>query len=243
MTSLAPGGLVPLAQDIWIAEGPVIRFWGIPFPTRMVVVRLADGGLWLHSPVEAAPALVQAVTALGEVRHLVAPNWVHYAFLPGWQALFSKAVTWAAPGVRERSASRGVAIRFDADLGPEAPPDWAGQIDQLLVTGHPRHREVVFHHRASGSLILTDLLQALQPETMTRADAIRARLLAGTSPGGQMPPLMRLGFTLGRKSLAEAVARMQAWAPARLIYAHGPLPEAPGPQALAKALGWALPRA
>ena len=112
--------------------------------------------------------------------------------------------------MRERSASRGVAIRWDADLGPAAPQDWAGQIGQLLVTGHPRHREAVFHHRASGSLILTDLVQALQPRTMSRPDAFRARLLAGARPGGQMPPLTRLGFTFGRKHLNEAVARMQA---------------------------------
>jgi len=29
----------------------------IPFSTRMAVVRLADGGLWCHSPIDPAPEL------------------------------------------------------------------------------------------------------------------------------------------------------------------------------------------
>ncbi|MCA9697239.1 MAG: DUF4336 domain-containing protein, partial [Myxococcales bacterium] len=38
---------------------------GIPFATRMTVVRLRDGGLWLHSPVAARDELVAAVEANG----------------------------------------------------------------------------------------------------------------------------------------------------------------------------------
>ena len=51
------GVLKPVAENIWIVDGPEIRFryalLRIPFPTRMTVVRLPDGGLWLHSPTPA----------------------------------------------------------------------------------------------------------------------------------------------------------------------------------------------
>lgn len=40
----------------------------IPFSTRMAVVRLADGGLWCHSPIDPAPELFAQIDALGEVR-------------------------------------------------------------------------------------------------------------------------------------------------------------------------------
>lgn len=130
-----------VAPGLWRADGPVTRFWGIPFPTRMVVARLANGGLWLHSPVAASPELVAEVAALGPVRHLIAPNWVHYAYLPEWQALFPEAMTWAAAGVRARAARRGAHIRWDADLAIDPLPAWAEDIDLHEVKGHPQHRE------------------------------------------------------------------------------------------------------
>ena len=224
--------MIAVGPGLWLAEGPVIRFWGMPFPTRMVVARLANGGLWLHSPVAASPELVAEVAALGPVRHLIAPNWVHYAYLPEWQALFPEAKTWAAAGVKRRAARRGVKIRWDADLALDLAPVWAGEIDLHEVKGHPQHREWVFLHRASRSLILTDLVQALEPERMTLREALVARLLAGTRPGGAMPLLMRLGFALSPGALGRAVRHMLDWRPERLIYAHGPLPTEPGEEAL-----------
>lgn len=207
----------------------------------MVVIKLANGDLWLHSPVAASPDLVARVTVLGPVRHLIAPNWVHYAFLPEWQALFPEAKTWAAAGVRERAARRQVRIRWDADLAIDPLPEWFDEIDLLEVKGHPWHREWVFLHRASRSLVVTDLVQALEPERMTRREALTARLLAGTIPGGAMPSLMRLGFALSPGALGRAVRHMLDWRPDRLIYAHGPLPTRPGGQALCAALGYAGP--
>ncbi len=169
---------------------------------------------------------------MGPVRHLIAPNWVHYAFLPDWQALFPEASTWAARGVRRRAARRGVAIRWDANLATEPPPVWGDEIDLYEVKGHPQHREWVFLHRASRSLIVTDLIQALETSRMTRREAIVARLLAGTRRGGAMPRLMRLGLAMSPGSLGRAVRKMQDWRPERLIYAHGPLPTVSGNQAL-----------
>ena len=66
--------LKPIATGVWIVDGGWTRFYGIPFPTRMTVIRLGDGGLWVHSPVGDENGLFDAVAALGAVRHLVAPN-------------------------------------------------------------------------------------------------------------------------------------------------------------------------
>jgi hypothetical protein len=32
-----------IERDIWIADGGSVSFFGFPYPTRMIVVRLADG--------------------------------------------------------------------------------------------------------------------------------------------------------------------------------------------------------
>lgn len=78
--------LKAVTDDIWIVDGPVIRFgfpWPkMPFPTRMTIVRLARGELFVHSPTPLTPALRAQVDALGPVRHIVGPNRIHYWWMP-----------------------------------------------------------------------------------------------------------------------------------------------------------------
>ena len=42
--------LKPIATDVWVVDGPKVRFYGMLFTTRMTVVRLQNGDIWLHSP-------------------------------------------------------------------------------------------------------------------------------------------------------------------------------------------------
>jgi hypothetical protein len=66
--------LESLGSDVWIADGSVVSFYGFDYPTRMVIVRLADGGLWLWSPIQKNAKIEEAVRALGPVSHIVSPN-------------------------------------------------------------------------------------------------------------------------------------------------------------------------
>ena len=81
----------PLAEAIGVVDGPlvymtypVLPFVKIPFPTRMTVVKLPMGGVWLHSPVAYDSALAAGVAAIGPVRHIVSPNKIHYAHVKEW---------------------------------------------------------------------------------------------------------------------------------------------------------------
>lgn len=210
--------LDPFGPDIWIAEGaePVASF-GFRYPVRMVVVRLPDGGLWLWSPIPAAPDLVAAVRALGEVRHLVAPNRLHHLFLADWARAFPAARLHAAPGLRAHRPDLG----FDADLGEGPDPDWAGQIDQVVMAGNRIAEEVVFFHRASGTVIVADLLQHVPPGWFTGWRALVARADRMTRPEPQVPWKFRLAFTR-RGPAREALARLRGWPVEALVIAHGP---------------------
>lgn len=212
--------LKPVAPGIWIVDGPAIRFYGMPFSTRATVVRLENGDLWVHSPTRLDDGLRAEVAALGPVAHLVAPNWIHYAHIADWQATFADAQAWAAPGVAERAAKRGMALRFDHDLGPEAEAPWAGQIGQMIVEGSPVHREAVFFHHASRTLILTDLIENFEAAKLPWWMRFAARLGGVVEPGG-MPRDMRATFRGDREQLRAAVERMIDWGPERVILAHG----------------------
>ena len=215
--------LKPVADEVWIVDGPIIgfRYLGmrLPFPTRMTIVRLSGGELWVHSPTELTPALRAAVEQLGPVRHLIAPNRIHYWWLGDWQRAFPGALAHGAPGVRERAAGR--AIVFDRDLGGAPAPEWAGQIDQLLVPGGYL-TEAVFLHRASGTLILTDLIESFEAGKI-KSFWLRLvmRLTGCLHPDGKMPIDLRTTFLGHRSEFRRAVATMIGWRPERVIIAHG----------------------
>jgi hypothetical protein len=66
--------LEPLANNLWLIEGPVVRAYGFPFPTRMAVLRLPDGRLWVWSPVRLNDEIQEVVRSLGEPRSARSAN-------------------------------------------------------------------------------------------------------------------------------------------------------------------------
>ncbi|WP_116131463.1 DUF4336 domain-containing protein [Tropicimonas sp. IMCC34043] len=211
----------PVAPDIWVVDGPEISFLHLPFPTRMTVIRLRDGSLWVHSPIRLNAAVREAVTALGPVAHLVAPNWIHYAALGDWATAFPEATVWAAPGVAERAASHGTTPRIDHLLEPGTATPWEPEIAWMLVEGSEVHREAVFFHAASRTLILTDLIENFERAKVAWWVWPLLRLAGNRDPDGKMPRDMAWTFRKGRKRLRAAVEQMIGWGPERVILAHG----------------------
>jgi uncharacterized protein DUF4336 len=241
MTGYEPLNILkPVAPDIWLIDGPAIRFYGIPFSTRATVVRLKGGDLWVHSPTKLTKALRAEVSSLGPVRHLIAPNWIHYAYVNEWQAAFAGAISWAAPGVEARAASRGMALAFDHALTSQAEAPWQGQIKQMIVEGSRVHREVVFFHKASRTLILTDLIENFEPAKLVWWMRPVVRLAGIADPDGQMPRDMRATFRANRGQLRACVEQMIAWAPERIILAHGRWYETGGVAELRRAFRFVL---
>ena len=73
--------LIKLVEGLHVLDVP-FRAGGLELGGRMTVIRLPDGGLWIHSPVRFEPAHRAAVDALGPVRFLVAPNLMHHLHIP-----------------------------------------------------------------------------------------------------------------------------------------------------------------
>ena len=84
--------LKSIAENIWIVDGPAIEMpFGVakvPFSTRMTVVRLANGKLWCHSPIQPNQVLLDNLAQLGEVTFLIGPNKLHYAYLQAWKDIY-----------------------------------------------------------------------------------------------------------------------------------------------------------
>ncbi|ACY17312.1 DUF4336 domain-containing protein [Haliangium ochraceum] len=208
--------LTALAPSLWVADGPRVRMFGIPFDTRMSVVRLGDGGLWLHSPVPPTPALLEATSALGPVRHLIAPNKLHYLFIEAWRERAPGAAVWAAPGLAERNK----AVHIDRELGDRAEAVWAEDLDQLIFAGSAILPEVLFLHRASRTLIATDIFQNHDPARDGWFWRQVKRGLGVVAPKGGTPREWRLSVR-DRAAARESLERLLAWEFDRLVFSHG----------------------
>jgi hypothetical protein len=219
-------------DDIWTAEGPTVSFFGVPYPTRMVLVRLPEG-LWAWSPVALDDALKAEVDALGPVRWLVEPNKIHHLFLGPWLAAFPEARAYAPPGL----AARKPEIPFAGELGDTPEPEWAEWIDQVVLRGSPVLEEVIFFHRPSASCIIGDLIQRHDPEAYE--GWLRWLMEADDLVGehGSTPREWRATF-LRREPARAAAERARAWKPRRLLIAHGACALEDGQAVLEEGLSW-----
>jgi hypothetical protein len=228
-----------VADDVWIVDGPLIRFgmpWPkMPFPTRMTLVRLG-GRLLVHSPTPLTPSLKEEVEKLGRPSWIVGPNRIHYWWVPEWHAAFPDAEIYLAPRIREQAGDH---IDFAArELTSGSGYPWDEDIDTLPIAGSYM-TEVEFFHRASRTLILTDLIENFEPEKLPLIARWLTKLGGAQHADGQMPRDMRLTYK-DKAALRNAVETMIGWNPERVIPAHGRWYEANGAAELRRAFRWLL---
>ena len=213
-----------------------MRLAGGRFLTRMTVMRLNDG-VCLHSPVEIDAPTRSAIEALGEVRVIIAPSTFHHFFVASAQQAFPAARTYAVEGL----ASKRKDLHFDELLGDEPPALWAGQMDQVLI-GNRVMREVDFLHRASRTLVATDLVENFRDETPGTNALLRTYMRLFRMWGRPRPaPELRL-FMRDRKAARAALERLLTWDFDRAVIAHGELLDREPKEAIREAWRWVLDR-
>jgi hypothetical protein len=227
--------LQPFGEEIWLADGPVTDVGGFRYPTRMAVIRLAGGALFIWSPVALGDDLKAAVDALGTVRYVIAPNALHHLFLGEWQRAYPGALLYAPPGLRARRKD----IAFGGDLGDTPAPQWAADIDQVLVHGNLITTEAVFFHRQSRTAIFTDLIQHFSPAWFGGWRAVVARLDLMAAPAPAVPRKFRFAF-VNRRAARAALRRIRAWPAQKVVMAHATPVEADGAAFIARSFRWLL---
>lgn len=216
----------PVAANIGIVDGPFeyLTVGGarlpLPFTTRMTVVRLANGDLFLRSPISFDDRLANELRRVGTPRHLVSPNQFHYAHIGEWQKAFPDAIAWASPRVRQRARARGISIDFSRDLEVVPPEEWRREIDQTLFPGG-YFKEFIFFHEASSTLILTDTIINIELGKIGEPWRTVTRLIGMYHPYGQIFFGMRLQLLLQRRKRDAALAKIRSWRPHRIILSHG----------------------
>ncbi|MGB3446470.1 MAG: DUF4336 domain-containing protein [Xanthobacteraceae bacterium] len=232
--------LKPVANDVWIVDGPLIRFGPpllrMPFPTRMTIIR-CDGRLFVHSPTALTDALRVEIAAVGVPRWIVGPNRIHYWWIPDWHKAFPDAAVYLAPRVREQAGARIDFHCLTLDQTDGYP--WDEAIATLPVAGRYM-TEVVFFHRLSRTLILTDFIENFEADKLSSWwMRVLTRLGGVRDPDGSMPRDMRATYS-DRATLKAAVETMIGWNPERVILAHGRWYPSDGTNELRRAFRWLL---
>lgn len=237
MGDLSTQRLQPVGEELWLVEGPLVSFYGFPYPTRSVIARLPGGELWVWSPVELDDALRRAVNALGTVAYLVSPNAIHHLYLQDWAGEWPRAQLWAPRSTREKRHD----LEFAGTLTDEPPGVWSDEIDQAWFRGSPLLDEVVFFHRRSRTAVLADLSENF-PEAFLRRhwrawQRPIARLWKIVEGYGYAPLEWRLSWR-DRDSGRRALEKLLSWEPERVIMAHGTWQDGDGTAYLRKAFAW-----
>lgn len=208
--------LTPFGTDIWIAKGPILSTAGFKYPTRCAIIRLNDGNLVIWSPVALTTDLKDAIDALGPVKALIAPNSFHHLFFHDWAMVYPEAKCFAAP----RLAKKRHDIDFDATLTDAADVIWTGELAQVIVRGNLFTDEVVFFHKASGTVLFTDILQQFDTGWFTgwRGMVARLDLMEGSEP--HVPRKFQLAFR-DRSAAKASIKTIMGWPANQVLMAHG----------------------
>ncbi|WP_342345188.1 DUF4336 domain-containing protein [Pseudorhizobium halotolerans] len=126
------------------------------FPTRMTIVCVAEEDLFIHSPTPLTRSLRKELERIGRPRWIIAPNRIHYWWIPDWRDSYPDAVVYLAPRVSEQAAGR---ITFEGHpLDRASGYPWDEELASLPISGSYM-TEVEFFHYRTRTLILTDLIE------------------------------------------------------------------------------------
>ncbi|MGY0193860.1 DUF4336 domain-containing protein [Leptothrix sp. BB-4] len=218
--------LVP--NSVWYAQ-QALKFGPIAITTRMTVVRLRDGSLWVHSPISPSQELMDELGKLGSVRHVLAPNKSHHLFFLDFLKAHPAAQGYIAPGLESKRPDLG---RFP-HISREAP--WNAEIQGFFMEGLPILNETVWFHIDSGTLVVTDLLFCIS-RTSQGMTALVSRLLGIHGTLG-MSRTMKL-LIKDKQALARSVRPLLALPIQRVIVAHDQVIDDQPVAKLAKAWSW-----
>lgn len=220
--------LIQIAPNLWHMTCALTTA-GVPLTSRMTVVRFASGKLWIHSPVRFDDTVREQLGRLGDVAWIVAPNKAHHMFAAHCLQAFPHAALYGAPGL----AAKRPDLAGMRTLGDTVEPEWADELDQVWFHGQPFVNEVVWFHKASGTLIATDLLQCWGGKLDWRA-ALYARV-TGVRHRFDVPRTVRLA-TRDRGQAAASARAVLRWPFTRVITAHNAIVDQGAHAAVARAL-------
>lgn len=212
-----------LQDSLWVHEDSM-KLGPIPLALRMTVVRLATGGLWVHSPTALSAELKRQVDDLGAVSAVLGPSNGHNLWLQEWADAYPDATLFVTPGIPKKQPKlSGFQV-----LDEQTAATWSDDFEASVMGGVPFFGECVFLHRASRSLIVTDVVQNLRGQKYTGFAKVMAKLVMepiGFKDICIAPPLRFKFMIKDRPAFMAFIDTVARWDFDRIIVAHGEIIE------------------
>ena len=144
-------------ENLWIAKKPM-DILGLDFGTVMTIVRMSNGNLFVHSPIEPGEELVRQINSIGPVEVVVSPNNFHHHYILDFLEYTPDCDYFYAPGLEKKLKNIPDSLNCRRKLSPFGSTPWDKDIEHLHISGMPFLDEYVFYHRDSKTLIASDLL-------------------------------------------------------------------------------------
>ena len=224
--------LVKLGDNLWVHEDTMSFVASTQLRLRMTIVKLADGGLWIHSPTKLCTELQTEIEALGTVHCIVEASNGHTLWLLEWHQAYPKAKLYVSAGIPQK-----VSIKQYQVLNEKFDNIWHEDLAHTYLDGAAFFSESVFLHHASKSLIVTDLIQNHSDPRPSGIPGLFCRLVFEPLgfKGACVAPPLKWGFMIKNKSAyASAIRNIQNWDFENIIVTHGDIIEKGAKQVFAE---------
>lgn len=226
-------------RNIWISEQP-LKYWGFEVGTRMTILRLINGELIVISPIKVDETTIHQINDIGDVTFIVAPNLYHHLFVSDFKSIYPKAKIWAAPGLESKRQD----LPIDKILNNGVVGN-SNEVEFLLFEGFKVPdlggasplNEIVFFHRESQTLILTDIAYHFD-ETFSLKTRLVTKLIRGYRK--LEPSVLEKLATREKDQVKQSIQQVLCWDFKRVIMAHGSIVENEGKQKLKAGYEWFL---
>ena len=225
--------------NIWVAEQK-LKYWGLEVGTRMTVIRLNNGETVVISPIKVDEEIINQINEAGKVTIIIAPNLYHHLSISDFKSIYSDAKIFAAPGLE--SKRQDIKIDRILDRGKLGTQD---EIEYFLFEGFrildfkgaSPLNEIVFFHKESQTLILTDTAFHFD-ESFALTTQLTMRVIGGYKK--LEPSILEKLATPEKVKVKNSIQKVLEWDFEKVIMAHGSIIENEGKAKLKKGYEWVL---
>ena len=226
-------------KNIWVAEQK-LKYWGLEVGTRMTVIRLKNGEVIVISPIKVDENTINQINEVGKINTIIAPNLYHHLSISDFKSVYPDAKIFAAPGLEFKRQD----IQFDKILNQGTIGN-KDEIEYFLFEGFKvldlkgisTLNEIVFFHRESQTLILTDTAFHFD-ESFALTTQLTMRLIGGYKR--LEPSILEKLAVREKQKVKKSIQKVFEWDFKRVIVAHGSIIENQGKEKLKKGYEWAL---
>ena len=231
MIELIENSLVEFGKNVWVIEGSFVKDMGLTFSTRMIVVKLSDGMIWICDPVKISENAQKSIEKIGEIKYLIASTQRHIWRLNSWHKQFPNAELWSCGNIPKKLKK----LPYKGILSNTSI--WDNDFEQIIFEGNKYLSEMVFYHKVSKTIFMGDIIQN-NVKIKGRPFTNFIFWLSGAAyPNGGVGLDLRLTFT-DKNRTRKSLDHILSWDFDKLIIAHGPCVTENAKEYVKRAFNW-----